>query len=233
MKICFIGLDGSGKSTQSDILLLEMQKRNLDVVYRHQFRYESDKVMTAKDKLRPLIKRMQFLMCIPGSVLVKSRPLKIIRDNFLWRLIRPFFVYPIGITVLISGLIKARGKNKLYGGHNYFIMDRCFLDELARVEWKLEIRIPFKKLWYRLAPAPDITFYFDIPGTKSWERMDPVDTGMEAMTKKENTYKRIIPLYGEFTDMNVLKTENMNIKEVTELVFENLNQKIENLNLNS
>ena len=63
MKICFIGLDGSGKSTQSNILVGALKDKNIDVVYRHQFRYESDSVMSAKDKLRPLIKRMQYLMC--------------------------------------------------------------------------------------------------------------------------------------------------------------------------
>ena len=81
MKICFTGLDGSGKSTQSNILVSALEDKNIDVVYRHQFRYESESVMSAKDKLRPLIKRMQYLMCIPGSVLIDSATLRTIRDN--------------------------------------------------------------------------------------------------------------------------------------------------------
>jgi thymidylate kinase len=133
--------------------------------------------------------------------------------------------------VLISGLIKSRGKSKLYGGHDFFVMDRCFLDELARVEWKLKIRIPFKSLWFRYAPAPDITFYFDIPGVTSWERMDPVDTGKEAMVEKEKTYKRLIPDYAVFTDMNVLDTNGFGIDEVTKAVFTHLRNKIKSFEL--
>jgi thymidylate kinase len=231
MKICFIGLDGSGKSTQSNILVSALEDKNIDVVYRHQFRYESESVMSAKDKLRPLIKRMQYLMCIPGSVLIDSAILRTIRDNIVWRLVRPLMAYPIGILVLLSGLIKARGKSKLYGSHDFFVMDRCFLDELARVEWKLKIRIPFKSLWFRYAPAPDITFYFDIPGATSWERMDPVDTGMEAMVEKEKTYKRLIPNYAVFTDMNVLDTNGFDINAVTKVVFTHLGNKIKSFEL--
>lgn len=231
MKICFIGLDGSGKSTQSNILVNELRDRNLDVVYRHQFRYESDSVMSAKDKLRPVIKRMQYLMCIPGSILIDSAILRAVRDNILWRLLRPIVAYPIGILVLLSGLIKARGKSKLYGSHEFFIMDRCFLDELARVEWKLKIRMPLKFLWFRFAPAPDITFYFDIPGEISWERMDPVDTGKEAMVEKEKTYKRLIPLYSGFTDINLLDIKDLSIEEVTRLVSARLGNKVKPFDL--
>ena len=230
MKICFIGLDGSGKSTQSNILLKKMQRRNLDAVYRHQFRYESEKVMSAKDKLRPLIKRMQFLMCIPDSIMIESRLLTLVRDNVLWRFFRPLFVYPIGIIVLYSGLIKAKGKSKLYGQHDYFIMDRCFLDELARVEWKLNIKISFRNLWLNSAPSPDITFYFDIPGEVSWQRMDPQDTGKKAMKKKEETYKKLLPLYSDFTDLNIININGMTIEQVTEKLQIIISNKDENLN---
>ena len=135
---------------------------------------------------------------------------------------RPFLAYPIGILVLYSGLVKARGKNKIYGKHDIFIMDRCFLDELARVEWKLNIRMPFKKVWFRLAPSPDVTFYFDIPGDESWKRMDPQDTGKVAMLKKEKTYKRLLPLYEPFTNMNIINISGYNIKDVEDLVSEKL-----------
>ena len=99
-------------------------------------------------------------MCIPGSVLVDSFLLETVRDNIFWRMARPLMAYPIGILDFLSGLIKARGKNSFYGSHRYFVMDRCFLDELARVEWKLKIRIPFKSLVVQFfAPSPDITLF--------------------------------------------------------------------------
>lgn len=231
MKICFVGLDGSGKSTQSNIILNNLKNLKKDAVYRHQFRYESEKVMSAKDKLRPLIKRMQFLMCIPNSILIDSRILTFVRDSFFWRFVRPLFAYPIGIIVLYSGLVKAKGKSKLYGSHEYFIMDRCFLDELARVEWKLNIRIPFKNSWFNSAPCPDITFYFDIPGEVSWERMDPQDTGKKAMMKKEETYKKLLPIYSDFTDLNIIDINGLTIKQVTEKLQSIISDKYENLDL--
>jgi thymidylate kinase len=226
MKICFVGLDGSGKSTQSNVLVQVLQDKQYDVIYRHQFRYESESVMLAKDVLRPLIKTMQYLICIPDSILIESPILRVIRDNFLWRVVRPLIAYPIGILVLLSGLIKARGKSKLYGSHAFFVMDRCFLDELARVEWKLKIRIPLKFLWFRYAPAPDITFYFDIPAATSWERMDPVDTGKAAMVEKEKTYKRLIPEYSTYTDMHIIDIKGLDVNSVTEAIFLRLGDKI-------
>ncbi|EHQ56710.1 thymidylate kinase [gamma proteobacterium HIMB55] len=225
MKICFLGLDGSGKSTQSKILVDLLADKDIDVVYRHQFRYESETVMSAKNSLRPFIKRAQYLLCIPGSILIDSVILRVIRDNFFWRIIRPLVAHPIGLLVLFSGLIKARGKSRMYGSHHVFVMDRCFLDELARVEWKLSIRVPFKSLWFRLAPAPDYAFYFDIPGVESWARMDPVDTGKEAMVEKEKTYKRLIPEYSPYSPINVLDIVGADISTVTRQVIATLAKK--------
>jgi thymidylate kinase len=218
MKICFIGLDGSGKSTQANILVETLESDNVDVKYRHQFRYESASVMSAKNTLRPIIKRMQYLMCIPGSVLVDSRLLRMVRDNLLFRIVRPIFAYPLGFAVLYSGLVKAKGKDRKYGGHSVFVMDRSFVDEVARVEWKLSIQIPFKNYLFRIAPSPDLTFYFDIPGEQSWARMDPQDTKKGAMIYKEETYKRILTIFKSHTELHMLDIKRKQIGDVTEIV---------------
>lgn len=219
MKICFIGLDGSGKTTQSQKVCDFLIQSGYDVKYRHQFRYESKKVTFLKDWLRPIIKRTQYLFCTPSSVLITSPTLKVLRSNVIWRLVRLILAYPLGLLVLFSGLMSSRKKNKLYGNHEYFVMDRCFLDEVVRVEWKLGIKVPFKNIWYKFAPAPDITFYFDISAELAWQRMIPQDAGLDAMMRKQEVYLDLIPSFEKYTSLIMVKTEDMNVEEVTNLVL--------------
>jgi len=218
MRICFTGLDGSGKSTQSINLLKTLQEKKIDVIYRHQFRYESERIMYWKDKLRPFIKRAQFLFCIEDSILIESTILRAIRDNVFWRYIRFPLSHLIAVAVLYSGLRKATTKYKKFGAHEVFIMDRCFFDEVVRIEWKLGIKIPFRSVWLRVAPTPELVIYFDIPGDKSWERMDPKDTGKIPMVLKEQAYKRLLPSYKKLTDVRVISIEGKSISEVASIV---------------
>lgn len=227
MKICFIGLDGSGKSTQSSLLLNRLKEKNLDVVYRHQFRYESDKIMSLKDKLRPFIKSTQYLFCINDSILIRNPLLKFIRDFFLWRIIRTPFKYIIGLYIAYSGLKKSIEKNNKYGTHDFFIMDRCFVDEVARIEWKLNILLPFRNYFLNKAPTPDITFYFDIPGDISWQRMDPQDTSMVPMILKQAKYRELLPVYSKLTNLEILSVYGLSISEVESLVMNILIEKYE------
>ena len=224
MRICFTGLDGSGKSTQSMKLLNTLNEKKIDVVYRHQFRYESESVMKWKDKLRPFIKRAQYLFCIDDSILIDAPFLKVIRDNIVWRTIRYPLSQMIALGILYSGVRKAKNKYKKYGVHDVFIMDRCFFDEVVRIEWKLNIRIPFRSIWLRSAPVPELVIYFDIPGDKSWERMDPKDTGKLPMILKEKAYKRLIPCYKKLTKVRVINIEAKSIEEVASIVNDEYNR---------
>ena len=61
--------------------------------------------------------------------------------------------------------------------------------------------------------------------------MDPVDTGIEAMVEKEKTYKRLIPRYASFTDMNVVDINGFDINDVTKVVLTLLNNKIKGFEL--
>jgi GTPase SAR1 family protein len=222
VKIAFVGLDGSGKTTQASLLTDFLKSQNYDVRYRHQFRFERKSLMEWKNRLRPLIAFLQVLLCIEGSTVWHYPIAKRIRRNVIWKFIRPLIAYPVGYLVLIIGLCKARGKWKIYGSHNYFIMDRCFFDELVRVEWKLGLSFPFHELFYYFAPHPDMVFYFNIPGAISWSRMEPQDTEKSAMILKEYYYQITLPEIRKYTKVIEIPVLGKNIVSVQKAVLKNL-----------
>jgi thymidylate kinase len=195
--VAFIGLDGSGKTTQAEAFAARRAAEGVSAAYAHQFRFDSRRVMAAKARLRPFLLRAQAAVSTEGSVRLAPNADDAARRGPLRRALqRLFLVPPLAAGALLLGLHRTRAKlrrSRRRGVHT-LVLDRYFFDELVRVEWKLGLRLPCRALWLRLAPPPDLTVYFEIPGEVSWERMEPRDSTRDAMRRKELAYREWLPL---------------------------------------
>ena len=219
--ISFIGLDGSGKTTQSTLFTEARKLEGRDSVYEHQFRFSSKRAMNVKARLRPWLLRAQGAVCADGTVvLAPNADSAGKRSAFVRFLQRIVLVPPLVVAVAGMGWHRTRSKLRRHRGREMLVTDRHFVDELVRIEWKLGIRLPWRRLWLRFVRTPDLVFYFEIPGEVSWERMDPQDSSADAMRRKEAVYGEWLPLLAERCDVVRLPVTGCSIDEVRSRVEE-------------
>lgn len=217
--IAFIGLDGSGKTTQATRFVGRRIAGGIKATYDHQFRFNSNRVMGIKARLRPLLLRAQAAICEKGTVMLAPNAQSASPRSKFQRVFHKVFLMPFVVfVVLFLGWYRTRKKLLRSRGLNMLILDRYFYDELVRVEWKLGIQLPFRSFWVRLISKPHLVIYFDIPGDISWQRMDPQDSSLEAMRRKELVYKEWLPYIGKHTQLYRISILGLNIDEIQKQV---------------
>lgn len=219
--VAFIGLDGSGKTTQSTLFAEKRKAEGIDAVYDHQFRFNSNGAMNLKAKLRPILLLAQGAVCQEGTVaMAPNADDAAKRGKFRQTIQKILLIPPLVFSVLFLGLFRTWNKRRKNRHRKLLVLDRYFFDELVRIEWKLGLRLPFRNLLLRLSPQPDLVVYFDIPGEVSWQRMDPQDSSQDAMRRKESIYKEWLPLIAKRMPLRQIIITKKSVEEVQEQVEE-------------
>lgn len=217
--VTFIGLDGSGKTTQATRFVERRRVEGIDVVYEHQFRFNSNRVMRVKASLRPFLRRAQGTVCEYGTVLHATHVRKTSERGGLWKLFRKALLRPLSIAaLLLLGWYRTWNKIRRNRQRALLALDRYFYDELIRVEFQMGIQLPFRFLWLRLLPRPDLIIYFDIPAQVAWERSDPKDSTVDAMAQKARLYKSWLPIIAQETALHEIPIFGLTADEVQQRV---------------
>lgn len=213
--VTFSGLDGSGKTTQATRFVSRRVEEGRDAIYEHQFRFNSERVMQAKGRLRPFLLFVQAAVCEEGTVVLAPNADDSLHRGIIRHTVQKVFLIPIlTAIVLVLGWYRTRKKLRSNAEHEILVLDRYFYDEIVRVEWKFGIRLPFRKMLLKTLPRPHLVIYFDIPGDISWQRMDPQDSSKNAMLRKEIAFKRLLPLIGEDTTLRIISIIGLTADEV-------------------
>ena len=209
--ICFIGLDGSGKSTLINSIKDFLKSKNIQILIR----------WGAYDQwiLRPIIKIFKYLL------LKNSEPYKNYNDyhesisNFSNSSVKSkIFQTLILFEYKIEIFIKIR--IPLFFGKN-IILDRYVYDTATNLAVNLNFDLEKHcKLISKLLqnnPRPDLVFFIDIPEEVSMNRKDDIPS-IDYLRKRRVFYKNIQNKFNNFIVLNALKTKSDLANEVIEAI---------------
>ena len=161
--ICFIGIDGSGKTTHAHYLSQELAKNGINVFY-----------------IRPRYKLIQaFPLWLNTSIkkYINIRPLLIKhvtgtkkldnlwKNSFLLKRLLSFFLLIYAFTTYLLMI-------KPYLRKSYLVCDRYFYD------WFYDKRQAWSIYIARILPKPDLCIFLDIPISLAFSRMNVEDKKM-------------------------------------------------------
>ena len=189
--IVFTGIDGSGKTTQADLLLECLQKEGVDAAYVWS-RWEPC-------LLRPLINKWKNRTKgeSGGSEQdfneLKSRKKKLLDNPFIrWLWLLFFFIdYSVQIFVRLGPQLRKR---------ELIISDRIFYDSVidqainlgGRKDWLLKSLDSF---WMKMIfPVPDMVIYVDCPADIAFSRKDDAPN-VEYLEERRDLYLELAGKY--------------------------------------
>lgn len=214
--IVFTGIDGSGKTTQSDLLVRNLKRNGVEVLYVWS-RWEPF-------LLRPLIKRWKnkIIKSGSGTEKIKDKKRELMNNpifRYLW--LSVFFI-EYGLQIFLKIRLKLL-KNQL------IISDRIFYDSLIDQAINLgKMREGLLKnldsFWMKIIfPRPDVVIYVDCPEDIAFLRnITKNDTpNIEYLTERRKLYLKLADRYDWVKMDGTLPVEEIAV-QIKKLVYKKL-----------
>ena len=165
--ICFLGMDGSGKTTLSRYLYEELRKRNYDVLYIWWLEGENSLFREFLRKLKKFGKSV-YSPKVDQTECSRKRDKPIVTK--LFRAVYPKFVL---IDYLKFGIIKV-WLPRIVSKSKIIILDRYIYDVILAISKEFSYSYPkmirLLKIYSKLLPSPDLIFTVDVPPEVAYSR---------------------------------------------------------------
>jgi dTMP kinase len=169
--ICFVGIDGSGKTTLAKNISRELEKENFDCIYIY-------------GRIIPTFSR--FFMSIGRSLVLRRKKNDIFKDYegyskqkkkvFNNKLFSKAFKWIILFDHILQ--INFKIKSRLLMGKivicDRYIFDTVITDIAANIDCEITESVDLLKKTFLIVPKPDYLFYIEIPEEVAFERKDDV-----------------------------------------------------------
>lgn len=187
--ICFIGIDGSGKTTLAKMLIRMMDERGIKGKYVYNT-YRSF-------LLRPLMSIAKAFL-FRGKTISKNYAeyTNMTKKVFKWSFLSTMYQYSVLLDYLFQTLFKV-GIPRIFGKN--VICDRYLYDVVVNIAVESDysndrIESMLRKISY-LLPKPNLLFLVDLPEEIAYQRKDDVPT-IEYLKKRREIYLDIGKEYG-------------------------------------
>jgi dTMP kinase len=165
--ICFIGIDGSGKSTLSRYLYEELKRRNYNVSYTWWLEGEDS-------LLRRLLRRIGKSKYSNLESDANNSNKKNKDESMLTKMFQVLYPKLVLLDYLRFGMVKA-WIPKIMGRGKIIIFDRFVYDVVLAISKEFGFsdakRARLSKIYSRLLPNPDLIFIIDVPPEVSYLRI--------------------------------------------------------------
>jgi len=209
LTVAFMGLDGTGKSTQAELLQGSSWTRQLRPQRIH---HASTTVPGLRAlKLRYHAAAIRLLKSRRVHVEIEDRPeSRSGGGTSLGSAISTYF--------LVGSYVKSVWYRRRYG-KRLLILDRCFLDDVVKVRWRFGVKSELVGKLMRRAPKPDLVLVFESDPAVGYERKKSKNSTYEEYLQKGKVLDSTLSEAAEYGwEIRRVDIDGRNAEEVHEVV---------------